>query len=135
MSYEAALKAILSYFETEWAEETPVCWPNDPFNIPSEASWVRITVLNANSRPASLGGTTKMYRHNGIVAIQIFCEPGQGNAEIESLVDTITAIFRGKSVSGCKFGGFERQDHGHNEHGWVQTNINFPFYRDETFTI
>ncbi len=131
MGYEAERQAIESRFETQWASATSIDFDNVDFVPTPGTSFVRLTILDGDSRQVSLGDSP-LYRSIGVIIISIFTPLDIGSATGRTLADNAAAIFRGWQSSGivCRSPSIQRVG---KTNGWFQYNVNVPFYRDESF--
>lgn len=135
MSYESEHNELRQRFETQWASETPVAWPNVEFKPPEEDAWVRFTIVNADARQASFGDATNFHRHPGMVMVQVFTPVNRGDKEALQLADQVANIFRNWYSSGSRIRfqitptvkpvGVDRN--------WFQVNVSCPYIRDSLF--
>lgn len=137
MSYEAQHNALRNRFNTEWADETPVEWPNGPvLSVPDEAPWVRFVVQDLEAEQASMGDPgNNVHRHEGAAIVMIFTPAGAGDQRALELADRAAAIFRGwqSAGTGLRFlrPPFVRRVG--QEQKWYHINVIIPFQRDSHF--
>lgn len=135
MSFFADHTAIESRFETLWVDgseaRTPVAYENVDFKPKAEESFVRLTIIDGESRQASLEDSP-LHRRIGIIVIQIFTRPGLGTQPAEALADYAAIIFRSVQFSGITCRSPEYRKIGEVE-DWYQINVEVPFYVDEQF--
>lgn len=128
MSYQAAQVSIESEFVTNWTY-TQVARDNVDFEPQSLTEWVRITVLPASGRQASMGADP-LFRYNGLFCVQIFTRSGLGWGRATELADLITPLFRNRRLGNIQFYVPEMMRVGVTD-GWYQVNVDCPFYREE----
>jgi len=64
-------------------------WDNVRFEPTVGTTWVKMTLIPLNDRPATRGDTPQ-YRTDGFFQISIFTPEGQGAGEAEALAETIS---------------------------------------------
>ena len=130
MTFEAARKNIEQRWADNWLYSAYV-FDNRPAPEGEEV-WVRLTILDGDTEQASIGGPTSLYRHFGIIAVQVFVKEQTGTAKARQLADTVASIFRGQKFNGilCRSPAVQRV--GVIE-GWFQINVNVPFQWDGSF--
>ncbi len=139
MSYAEERAAIETEFVANWPH-TPVDFENvepvDRLKTARDAGnpWVRLTINNGEADVAALGGSTLLYRHTGVITVQIFTEIGIGTEKARDLADKAAAIFRGKRITHngttVKCYAATARPAG-STGGWYQINVTIPFIRDE----
>ena len=106
MTWQAELTTIEAHFDTQWAGATSVQYENAPFTPPSDQSeYVRLQVLQGESALVGYrGGVGQgLYRHVGVVQVDIFTPQSIGGARALELADNVAAIFRGQRVGDVLF--------------------------------
>lgn len=132
MSILDAHKAITARFDAQWANATPVAWPNTVFVEPTDEAYVRFYILDDASYQRSIGDPDgkNRYRATGLVVVQVSIPGNQGDAEAIALADEAAAIFRNQ-----KFGGVWTLTPSFNTVGQVndryQINVTIPYQQDE----
>lgn len=134
MTWESQHNALRDRFDTQWANTTPIAWPNVTFDPPDAAAWVRFVATDATARTASFGDPgNNVHRHTGLLTLMIFVPVNTGDKEALELADQASAIFRGwqDAASGLRFRQppFVRQVGP--DRKWYQVNVLCPFERDE----
>lgn len=138
--YETQDNALRDRFNTEWADATPVQWPNVDFKAPEDANgnpqeYVRFVVEDIEAEQASMGDPgNNVYRHSGAVVLMIFTPAGAGDQRALELADRAAAIFRGWQTqnTGLRFKApFVRRVG--QEQKWYHINVLVPFQRDAHF--
>lgn len=134
MSYATEGTAIRSRFNTAWGATTPIAWPNVNFTPPSGEPWVRFSVKTSDADEIGMNsGGTRRYRHEGMVAIQVFTPSNEGPGEALTLAEQVCAIFRGVVADGIRYGAPYVTEAGIDSAGWYQVNAWCPFYRDSLY--
>lgn len=134
--------AVGTLFNTGWAGATPIAWPGRDFEPPADlASFVRMTIIESDSRQIEIGHTTNQYREVGLIIFQIFTETDQGDGLALTLADNVANIFRSQQVTYTDgraiFRAPQRRVIGPNSDGvsssagnWFQVNVSIPYIRD-----
>ncbi|RLI53406.1 MAG: hypothetical protein DRP09_15780 [Candidatus Thorarchaeota archaeon] len=131
MTFEAENTAIESRFSANFTA-TPIKWDNVAFAQPTDSPWVEINIIDGNAFPASLNGGSVLYRHTGIISVNIYVPVGTASKVARQYADQIAAIYRGQQFSSINC--YEASIHRLGERdGWFVFNVTVPFYRDEAF--
>lgn len=134
MSYNAQAEAIRTRFRTQWADETPISWPNEPFKTPSPpVPWVRFQILDNNAEQADIGGSASTYRHEGDVLVEVFVPLGSGEFRVRQLTQKVQDAFRGWQSGGMRFYTPRAVPVGKSEEIWWKINVLARFERDSVF--
>ncbi len=130
MSFESARQYIEEHFSSGWLD-TSIAYENVSFSPEEGTPWVRLTILDADSRQVSMG-STKLYRNNGVIVVQIFVPENTGTGDARSMADQVAAIFRGTQFNGitCRAPSPRRVG---TANGWYQLNVSIPFFFDTNF--
>jgi hypothetical protein len=106
MESTAAVAAIRSRFDTEWAvsnSTVPVSWENEHSQY-TTPPFVHVQIRFGASRIATLGGdSNNIYRQSGEVIIRIFETSAYGTDRVRDLADDAAGIFRGWRSSDLRF--------------------------------
>jgi hypothetical protein len=132
MTLAARTTAMRQYFDTQWADKTPVDWPDAPFTPPDGESWVRFNCQHNDGYQASIGtvGSNK-FRRVGLVTIQIFQPVGKASIEAQALADIAIAIFQGQAVGDIHFYNVRPKEIGPDGNGYYQINVLAEFRYDD----
>lgn len=133
MNYQTAIAAIKRHFAEEWAERTPVAYPDDKsFNTPNGTPWVRLTVQPVYGYQASVGAPGNNYfRRDGLITVQLFTPTGGGEIEAYQLVDQLVPVFqRVGRVDGIAFRDVRVNPVGNTPDGWYHVNVKAEFEYD-----
>jgi hypothetical protein len=99
-------------------------------NYDGEATeWVRISSQTAKGSQISLG-SNPLHRYKGVFFVQIFVLPDSGSGRAAEIVDAITTLIRGKTISGITFKVPTSHKIGVKD-GWYQVNVLTEFYRED----
>ena len=59
--------AVGTLFDTGWAGQTDIAWPGKDFTQPDDqSSWVRLTIIESDTRQYEIGCPTNQYREAGL---------------------------------------------------------------------
>ena len=95
---------IRARFDSQWADETDIAWPNANFTPDNNSEWVRFWVGTGDAYNASFGAVGKnIERAVGVVTISIFVPLNTGTARVNALVDKAKAAFRHYTVGTLRF--------------------------------
>jgi len=103
------------------------------FDKPTDALWVRMTILVGSTTQASLGATP-IVRTNGVVTWNIFNPIGKGDKAARELGDRIAAKFRLVTEDDVRYQVPTITNVGVTD-DWWQLNVTAPFIFDEIVTI
>ena len=133
MGWAAELRTLESHFNTEWAGTTPVQYANDSaFQPPTDgSSWVSFTVIQGGS--GTMGGrsnTARLFRHAGVIQIDIFTPQGIGVESALSLADQAAAIFRATRIDDvlCRAPAISRPA---SDGNYFRVTLSINYQRDE----
>jgi hypothetical protein len=123
-------------FAAEWANRTPVAWPNANFTPPQGQPWVRFGVFPAHAAQVSMGGAgNRRFRRSGLLIIEVFTPAGRGDGEANVLAEQVAAIFRGVTAEGVRYAGPKgespRRLPGRVDGAWYQVPVHVPYQSDE----
>ena len=136
MTYEAAHNAIRTRMNSQFSAPAQVAYPNAQFTPPvdDDTTWVRLAILDGQSRQASMGAASNMHRHPGIVVVSIFAPLNRGDKSALETVDEVSAIFRNWRDASTRLRFFSPEvEHIGTEDKWYQINVSFMFERDTAF--
>jgi len=135
MTYEAEYNALRARFESQWANTTPIAWPNVDFKPTDESPWVRFSIVSTDVRQASFGAATNFYRHPGVIIVQVFTPILQGDKEALQLADQVASIFRNWSdaANRIRFLSPPSVKAIGEDKPWYQVNVSCPYIRDTLF--
>lgn len=131
---EAVHDTIRSRFEAQ--VETPQSLPTQydaHEKAPTDSGkWARLTVRTGENRPVELSSGasgTVTERLVGVMIVQIFTAPGEGDEEAHQLVNAVQVAFRQVTVSSVKWLTPVPESVGLRGR-WFQYNVNCPFTVD-----
>ena len=129
-------RAIQSRVVTEWADATPVKWPNVDFAQPKGTPWIAVHIQDAGAVKGAIGsGTGSLERYAGVLICQVFAPEDTGTAIAKGLADDFAALFKDIQISSGSSGTItfdlpSFREIGTVESGLYQINVNCPFRRD-----
>lgn len=94
MSVVDERESIGELFDLQWAERTPVEWPNTKFDPVEGGKYIRFHVVRGNADRLEIGSDRKTRRQYGRVLIQVLVPRGTGDREALTLCDEVETIFR-----------------------------------------
>ena len=131
----AARDEIFTRFRTQWLADTPAITGTAPeirwqgveeaLEPPSDAPWVRVTVLHATGEQSSMGETgNRSFDHSGIVTVQVFVPfEDQGFDTMDALVQVAIDAFEGQTtVNRVWFRNVRINEIGP-DRAWINTNV------------
>lgn len=143
---DAGRLAIVTFFETQWANATPYGLPEFTF-VPTPGS-VRMTIAEGDELQGTIGRVQNVANNVGVVMFQIYTAGGTGTKAANELAETLKTMFRNKTLSAAgvvitdpsqAFVRFSPPELGAGCHPKVvsrmvvetllQTNVNCPFVR------
>jgi hypothetical protein len=107
---------------------------NSRFEMPTNETWIRISIIEGNARQASLGNYTVLKRYTGSIMVDIFIPQYNGTKEGREIADEIATIFDRKQLSYGSSGTISTRitsakDVGAHE-GWYQISCTTNYQRD-----
>lgn len=132
MDWEALHNVVRSRFKTQIADvqSVTVQYDNAPFTEPEDATWVRWTIVPAQTSLVAIGGTSRRYRTVGLAVASIFVPVESGDALALRLADAVATAFRCVTDTGVVFSSPSVINRGRDENWW-QVNVECPFYADD----
>lgn len=134
MNFNEAEAEIRKFFDTAWADLTPVAWPDSRYDPPSnDQTWVRFNCRENDGFQSSIGSPgSNRFRHFGIVTIQIFQPQGQGSVDAREKATAALAVFMGQeTTNGIHFYNVQAAQVGNDGNGFYQINVLASFRYDE----
>jgi hypothetical protein len=129
--------AVGTFFAAGWGTTTPIAWPGRDYAPPaSQSSWVRLTVIESDTRQHEIGTVSQnQYRESGLVIVQVFTETNQGDGPALTLADQVATIFRKQSVAYTNGRAIFRAPQvrvigPNSDAAWFQVNVSIPYIRD-----
>lgn len=133
MNFIEAEAEIRAFFNTAWANATPIAWPDLKFTIPSDENWIRFNCQENDGEQVSMGSPgSNRFRHYGVVTIQVFQPQGQGSKAARQLATDALGVFMGaQTTNGVIFHDVAGRQIGNDGNGFYQINVVSSFYYDE----
>ena len=128
MSFESEVRSIETWFSTRYSE-TGVQYANVRFDPAELSEWARLTISPGGANIASMGSDPNLYRHTGVVSVQIFVTPNSGATRALQVADTIADIFRSAKIDNIQMHAPDVERVGVVD-GWYQINVECNYYRD-----
>lgn len=129
---KAAQVAILTRFKTEWADRTPVAWPNVVSTPPEAGPWVRFDIVWGDAEATTMGPAGKMRNTiPGVVFVNVFAAPGKGRGVLNDTADDVRDVFNRLEVSGVRFNVPSGPEPVRGDPEWEQAVVRIPFSVDE----
>ena len=132
MSFKTTQRDVETRFAAQWTE-TPIAYENVDFTKPSNASWVRLTIIDGSGKPYGIMGSTGQAVDNGLISVQVFVPEGTGTQEAKRLADEILPIYQDTRFSGIVTYIATVNTVGVGN-GWHQTNVTIPYKRVRSVT-
>lgn len=97
--------------------------------------WVRISIIPALSQQAAMGGSPRVTRMTGTIAVQVFVRPNLGTKRLMELADAATATLNYAELDedGVHLllrAGTPRTIGQPTGQAWFQANVSVPFQAD-----
>lgn len=101
MSKDTERQKIYQMLRDGWTEAThgPIMWENTPFEQPRDKLWIAVFILDVPSFQGSLPAGTTLFRHPGILQIDIMNPLDKGTKALNDAIDLLTTIYRNKDVN------------------------------------
>ena len=115
--------------------KTPVGWDGQPFEPPTDANSVRLSILDGSGTNASMGSPgSNLVRYAGVVHLQLFVPAGREgldpSVQMRSLIRDIVPIFTNWKSGGLLFRTMNIGTRQEDQPFLIQA-VTFPFQRDE----
>ncbi len=137
MSKESERVLIFGMLKSAWNESTQglIQWENMPFTQPTGRVWLAAFILDSDSFQASLPAGTTLYRHPGILQIDVLGPLDQGTRQLTEVIDLLTPIFRRvtRQTSDGQLVKFKvpRTVNLGEQNGWWRYSFRVDFHREE----
>lgn len=133
--YATEQQAIMTRLESQWAERTPIAWPNSEYPPKGTANsaydgvtYIEPIVNRQDAFNADIS-TTRRVRHPGLLTVNVRVAPNTGDETALEYGDLIAAIYRNVTFSGITFRAPTVRDIGR-EGPWYRVQVDCPFWRD-----
>src|SRR3954468_14462128 len=95
----AVTKALYTYFNTEWADTTPICWPNASFIAPTDEPWIDVRISWGDGEGVSMAPTNRNTLV-GVLYVNCYCVEDEGQGEMMDVSDQVRDLFNRIEVAG-----------------------------------
>jgi hypothetical protein len=106
-------------------------WENVKFNPTPGTTWVRMTLLPGEQRPATAGLTPQVL-YSGLFQVDVFAPEGDGAADADALADAIRSSYSpGDSfTSGSTVAriNWSERAQGQADHPWYRVSVTISWY-------
>jgi hypothetical protein len=122
--------AAFAAFAAFWAAETPIAYPNVPFNPETEvgddpaAAWVRLVVQVGSQAPI---GTSGFRFREGVLGIEIHARAEQSRARLDEVADLALRFFEEANVEATTFQEVVGPEEIGSDGAWYQCNVRAGF--------
>ena len=113
-----------------------VIYDNDGRPQPgTDRVWIHAAIRPCESRQITMGDSSRVFRHIGVVAFEVFQRNGTGTASAAFFCDRIASRFRGVTASGVTYQTPVVSIAGTDDGGqWFKMNVRVPWYADDNET-
>lgn len=126
----AIRQTIETYFNTNWTK-TDIAWDNVDFNPKNRVEFVRFSWQENGGSQETLGSVgNRLFRHVGILFIQVLVKRSIATKRIDELADDALNLFEGKTISGVRFINCGKRNVTNFEPEWFQVNVICEFSLD-----
>jgi hypothetical protein len=98
---DAVYEAIRSHFEINWANATPVSWPNEDFEEPPLGPWVKFEIFGSSYGQQSIGmqqQADNRWDRDGTIFFHVMVRRGSGESQARGAAKYIADLFRGRRL-------------------------------------
>jgi hypothetical protein len=131
MTLEAIRAVLIAHLADNWREgeslKTAVAWPNQPFEIPAGAAFIRPTVKPGQTFESERGEDALGLR-TGSLVVGVFVPSGTGIAEACRLAGELETLYRRRTLSGVLTGEPSTTDVGDDGQGFYHLSVTVPFH-------
>lgn len=133
--FDADRRILEGEFQTNWdLNDGIVEYEGVPFSQPTNASWLRFTIVNGESNRITCGDSA-LYRSMNIIVVQIFVLKDKGARLVTTLADRVADIFRDQEYTTGSGGVItcytpSLRMVGTDGKGFYQGNVSIPYKRD-----
>ena len=123
---------LISTFMTGWGSRTSVAQENHQFDDSSVVEYVSLTLINFNSRNATIGAATqRRKRHTGVLQIKIFVKPDTGIKAAYEHADAIAVFMDNINLSNLFTYSSDVRRGGETDSGFYTVIVDVPYFSDE----
>ena len=133
---DSAEISIIKRFRDNFSLTSTVAtvYDNETVDRNVNESWVRISIQFGDETQATMGSVgNRDFRQTGVIFFQLYVEPDTGTKDINLIVDSIKAVWRGALFEGITCGALDSSKLGLVDDIWYQTNVTCEFYYDEFY--
>ena len=98
MSIETERLTIEKHLRANWSQ-TKIAFENVKFDKPSDSKWISLTINNGSSSQITMGSSTPLNRHLGLISIQVFTPAGIGTKQAKEMARDVADIFRRRTFN------------------------------------
>jgi hypothetical protein len=133
-SYGDETAAILGYLKAQWAERTPMGFPNQQID-PEGVTHANVRIARQGAFNVAGTATDKLVRHPGLLTIEIRSPAGEGDGEALDHGDYAAGLFRNLTLSGITFRAPTVRDFAPRSGSkWYVVQVTCPYQRDSIHT-
>lgn len=140
--YSTVRAAVEQRVEAQWVDGnaaalTVISWPDVQFTPPSNAAWLKVSILFGDSFPTTIcGNGSGLNKNVGSIQLQVYVPKGRGTgAQLDTLAGTMRGIFSRFSGSGLLCGASRDANDPVTPGAWLTKTITTPFEVQEYATI
>lgn len=128
MNDTETIRSLLAARIVSWGGITAdrIQWPNQPFNVPTDGLWARVTIQYGESFMAGMGNTPHT-RTIGQLVIQIFERKGKATTLVGPKADSLRGHLAYHTNGHLETLASSRLDVGDDGNGFYQVNVITPF--------
>lgn len=140
--YSTVRAAVESRVAAQWVDgggqpPSVISWPDVPFTVPTNAAWLKVSILFGDSFPTTIcGNGSGLNRNVGSIQLQVYVPKGRGTgAQLDTLAGTARGIFSRFSGSGLLCGATRDANDPVTSGAWLVKTVTTPFEVQEYVTI
>lgn len=130
MSFETTRRDIEKRLSDNWAT-TPIAFDNVDFKPENGSRWIRLRLLDGDVIRINIG-EPGLFRHTGLISIELFGPTGEGSKTLRGYADTLASLFRDTNFNGITTREASITNVGESG-GWYQINLTVPYYVDAVY--
>lgn len=129
-SYGDETAAIFGYLKAQWADRTPLGFPNQEID-PEGETHANVRIIRADPFNVAGTATDKLVRHPSTLMIEIRSPVGTGDGEAVDHGDYAMDLFRNMTMSGITFRAPGLRDFAPRSGSkWYVVQVTCPYHRD-----
>ena len=101
MTEQEAFDILATRFDTQWASETEVAWPDKLYEPTAGTEYVKFDAflnLGFDDSLGPVGG--RRYEYLGIIMVQVYTPKGKSGTRNRFLTNKVLEAFRGQNLTG-----------------------------------